>query len=120
MRKRDFVGMLGICAGVVLLVLGVPHSSVVLTDDVLTNVVLPNVRSWGYLSFIFVSVVLLLFFRCKYAHSHPLYYLTLCALIASVTVIAASAFSSMLSLALSGYTPTASNSTWAEIFGEIG
>jgi len=100
-----------IVAGVVLLVLGVPQTVVKLTDEVVVSEVLPSPSCWAYLSGLLLAVIALLCGAKRHAHKHPLYNLTLCALIASVTVIAARSFSSMVTLAFQGYAPPAANAT---------
>ncbi|KAL1526931.1 hypothetical protein AB1Y20_015622 [Prymnesium parvum] len=98
---RDALGLLAIAGGVVMVVSAVPEVQMDLNKEVLWNQVLPDWRVRGY--FIFVASFTAIWIVAvvpRYKHRFVLCYLTLCAVIASVTVVASRAFSSILTEAL--------------------
>ncbi|KAL3905966.1 MAG: hypothetical protein SGPRY_010722 [Prymnesium sp.] len=98
---RDALGLLAIAGGVVMVVSAVPEVQMDLNNEMLWNNVLPDWRVRGY--FIFVisfSLTWMVLIVPRYKERFVLCYLTLCAVIASVTVVASRTFSSILTNAL--------------------
>jgi len=106
LRRRDMAGMIAIIIGVVMIVLGVPALPDTMTVKTLQEEVLPSPRCWGYLSALCVCIFVLRILAPRYGDKHILVYLMLCSMISSITVIAARAFSSMLTSIFKGASDT--------------
>ena len=100
MRKRDVFGLVSIIGGIILVVLGVPVVPGYLTGETLQNLVLNQPRAYVYGICLVVFIIVLKLFEKRYAKKHELYYLTLCALTASITIIGGRGWSSMIKIAL--------------------
>ena len=87
MRRRDMVGLAIIVAGIVLIILGVPEVPGHLTAPIVVAEVLPHPRCYLYMMFLAISICVLLHLAPKHGERHVLWYLMLCSLISSVTVI---------------------------------
>ena len=74
-----------------------------ITPEIVWDEVVYAPRVWIYMSALSGSVAILLVLAPRWGKRFILVYLFLCALIASVTVIAARSFSSFLGIALTGY-----------------
>lgn len=96
-RKRDAFGLLGVVAGVVLIIIGVPQDEKPLNAMILRHEIFTNGVAYGYL--IALSLVVLFFIgylEPRYAQRTLFVWLILCSVISSVTVICARGFSSIL------------------------
>ena len=99
-RIRDGVGLVGVVAGVVLIILGVPESEAELdVHTLLSDQYFNTPRVWAYAALLLLGIALFVFvLEPRYARQNILVWLLLCSVISSVTVIACRSFASLVAL----------------------